>query len=139
MGLFDKAMASARRSMEITGKLARQFKGEEATLIRARSRTLIGTLNRQLGDYKQAEQYLKDALRLNLKQFGKDHVEVASSESNLGIVYKYSGQYAKGLALYESALAKLKAQFGDDGFELSMVYHNIGGVLHSAGRFAEGR
>ncbi len=134
---FKLAIAHATRSMEITAKLGRKFNGEDAARIRARSRTILGTVHRELGDYKLGEKFLLDALKINRKQFGESDPETASSQNNLAIVYKYMGKIEKGLALYEDALPKLIAEYGEDALPLSPIYHNIGGILHAAGRYAD--
>ena len=134
---FDDALAHATRRMKITDALGRGFTGDDAVMIRARSRSLIGTIHRQMGDYKTAELFLKEALKMNKRHFGEAHPEVATSENNLAIVYKYSGQFTKGLALYRAALAKLIAEFGEDALPLSSIYHNIGGILHACGKYEE--
>ena len=134
---FKLAITHATRSMEITDKLGRKFTGEDAARIRARSRTILGTVHRELGDYKLGESYLKDALKINKKQFGDEDPETATSQNNLAIVYKYMGHIEKGLALYQDALRKLIAEYGEDALALSPLYHNIGGILHAAGRYAE--
>lgn len=70
--------------------VARDVYGEKSTKT-AHTQKLLSDIYYTIGDYEKAETYIKRALESQQKQFGRDHVEVAKSLSQLALVKFYKG------------------------------------------------
>ena len=62
----------------------------------------------------QAEKWHQRALANREKNFGPDHLNVASSLNNLALVYKERGDYAQADALFRRALPIMEKALGPD-------------------------
>uniref|UniRef100_A0A7S2P6C0 Kinesin light chain n=1 Tax=Leptocylindrus danicus TaxID=163516 RepID=A0A7S2P6C0_9STRA len=78
-----------------------------------------------------ASRAYKASLKLKVKDFGNDHVSVATTLNNLGSVYFSNHQYEKSLKSYKRALKIMKKQLGADHLNVATVYNNIGDVHYS--------
>lgn len=68
--------------------IARNFYGEESTKT-ATTYKLLSEVYSSIGDYEKAEENVRKALVVQEEQFGRNHIEVANSLSQLGIVKFY--------------------------------------------------
>src|SRR5262249_36502395 len=132
---LDEAMVHAARSREITDSLVGKLTGEGAARIRARSRTILGSIDRMRGDYGEAEATLLETVAILEQALGHDHPETAEALNNLAMIYKYTGQFDKGKCLYLRALETLRAARGEDSLATATVYHNLGGIEHARGNY----
>ena len=64
----------------------------------------LGLVHRQLGDLKQAKDYLDRALAIMLKELGPDHVNVAACYSALGLVHRELGDLKQAKDYNDRAL-----------------------------------
>jgi len=67
----------------------------------------LGMLFSDMGDYKAAEPYYKQALEIRKKALGEEHPDYASSLNNLGILYRNMGDY-KAAETYLNRAIKVK-------------------------------
>ncbi|GAB4492566.1 MAG: hypothetical protein OHK0019_14740 [Saprospiraceae bacterium] len=73
----------------------------------------LGIVYRDLGDYERARDLLEAALASNLKNFGKEHPNVARSQINLGAVFLKTGKKEKAKALFQQAYDLFKKRLGE--------------------------
>jgi len=85
-GEYGEAQKSAQRAYRI----AVDAFGENSTKT-APTQLLLGELSKTLGDYDQAGAYIARALESQQKQFGRKHIDVASSLSQLALIRFYQG------------------------------------------------
>lgn len=85
-GDYTEANKIAARANEIATKIY----GEVSTKT-APTQKLISDIDYQIGDYDQAEQFIQRALKSQEKQFGRNHIEVAKSLSQLALIKFYKG------------------------------------------------
>jgi hypothetical protein len=85
-GEYGEAQKSAQRAHRI----AVDAFGESSTKT-APTQLLLGELSKTLGDYDQAGTYIARALESQQKQFGRKHIDVASSLSQLALIRFYEG------------------------------------------------
>jgi len=107
LGLFEKAMELIKRSVEVDQK-TRDLK--MARLIYRK-----GGIFYDQGKYDLALSCFQQALEIqeaNLKN--RQHVDVASGLSNIGVVYSSKGDYDLALKYLEQSLEIQKALFGDN-------------------------
>lgn len=96
-------------------------------------RNNIVMVYRDLGKREEARKLLENALRKDIKNFGKDHLTVAETQSNLGLVYRDLGKYKKACMLLEHALSSDIKNIGEDHstvtlrqYNLALVYKDLG-------------
>ncbi|MEP2671295.1 MAG: CHAT domain-containing tetratricopeptide repeat protein [Cyclobacteriaceae bacterium] len=70
--------------------VARDVYGEKSTKT-APTQKLLSDIYYTIGDYEKAETYIQRALESQEKQFGRSHVEVAKSISQLALIKFYKG------------------------------------------------
>lgn len=85
-GEYGEAQKTAQRAYRI----AVEAFGETSTKT-APTQLLLGELSRTLGDYDQAGTHIAKALESQEKQFGRRHIDVASSLSQLALIRFYEG------------------------------------------------
>ena len=86
----------------------------------------LGLAYKQKGDYDKALEYFQKALKLDLKQVGPWHTEVAIRYNNLAMTYEYKGEYDKAIAYYEKALAMGLKQLGAEHPKMGLRCNNLG-------------
>ncbi|HLT81350.1 MAG TPA: CHAT domain-containing tetratricopeptide repeat protein [Cyclobacteriaceae bacterium] len=85
-GEYGEAQKTAQRAYRI----AVDAFGETSTKT-APTQLLLGELSKTLGDYDQAGAHIAQALKSQEKQFGRNHIDVASSLSQLALIRFYDG------------------------------------------------
>ncbi|MEQ8363011.1 MAG: CHAT domain-containing tetratricopeptide repeat protein [Cyclobacteriaceae bacterium] len=70
--------------------VAKNVYGEKSTKT-APTQKLLSDIYYTIGDYEKAELYIQRSLESQQKQFGRDHVEVAKSISQLALIKFYKG------------------------------------------------
>jgi len=53
----------------------------------------LGSVYQQLGDFEQAKEFHHRDLDVSMKTLGPEHVDVATTYSNLGSVYQQLGDF----------------------------------------------
>lgn len=94
----------------------------------------LGRLQTTAGDYRQARQLWKRALRLAEKSLTRD--EISSAHNGLGVVSRHLDAWDQAEAHYRQALASSPRP--RHPLALATLYHNLAGLEHARGRFARG-
>ena len=95
----------------------------------------LGILYSELGDYKVAEPYFKQALEIRKKTLGDEHPDVASSLNNLGVLCSNIGDYQSAESFYKQSLAIKKKAFGEKHPDLILSLDNLGQLFSDIGDY----
>ncbi|MBV9790313.1 MAG: helix-turn-helix transcriptional regulator, partial [Chloroflexi bacterium] len=90
----------------------------------------------QLGVYGEAQHYLEQALAIQQRVLGAEHLHTTHSLSHLGILFMAQGQYAVAQSYLEQTLAIVERVFGPDHLDTAGTLNNLGGVHWSQGQYA---
>jgi tetratricopeptide (TPR) repeat protein len=97
---------------------------------------LAATL-KTLGDYQEAIKYYEQALNIDRKFYGKEHLNVARDLNNLGSTWRALGEPGKAIEYYEQALRIVRA--GDLKSKhpnfLGLVLDNLGSAWSGKGYY----
>ena len=80
-----------------------------------------------------AMEYCQEALEIQKKELGPNHVDVACSYNSLGMVYTDTGDLEKAEEYYQLALEIQKEQLGPNHFDVAASYNNLGLVYQKTG------
>jgi len=89
------------------------------------------------GQYSEATNVAKEALKVAENTFGPDHPRTATSLNNLGEVYRAQGRYAEAEPLYKRALEIGEKAFGPNHSQVATFLNNLGEVYRAKGKYAE--
>ncbi|XP_046849012.1 uncharacterized protein LOC124442557 [Xenia sp. Carnegie-2017] len=81
-------------------------------------------------EYEKAKDFYEQAIEIETKAFGPDHVNIATTYNNLGLVYKDMGENKKAKDFYERAMEIQTKAFGPDHVNIATTYNNLGLVYH---------
>lgn len=105
--------------------VAREVYGEKSTKT-APTQKLLSDIYYTIGDYEKAETYIQRALESQEKQFGRNHVEVAKSVSQLALIKFYKGDNP---AVVEKLLLEARdimgAKLGKDNPQYADILKNV--------------
>jgi tetratricopeptide (TPR) repeat protein len=87
----------------------------------------LGALSNYVGDYEQAERYLKEAVRVS-KEFNPGDPYVARVLNNLGVLYYSTGDDGHAEKALKTAISIIESNFGKDRVELVPLLANLGEV-----------
>ena len=93
----------------------------------------LGTAQRMLGRYSDAEASFRAALAAATAAGATPGLEVASIHNDLGMTHKLQGRFAEAAGAYDAALAILGALPDTDPDDLASLWHNLGGLAHAQG------
>src|SRR5262245_43664661 len=113
--------ASTQQSIEAQRRAA-----EEVEKLNQRVTTLY-----HQGEYVQACEIAKQALRLAETSLGPKHPGTAQSLTNLGGLYQVMGQYEQALPLYQQALAIWEKIPGSEQPGMAVNLDNLGGLYQA--------
>ena len=134
-GALQEAMNCFRDSLELMERIDMDI--PEVHIIRAQSAMHLGNALREAGHYREAEPYLRRAVK-DLEQHAPGNRGILAGAWNiLGMFCKYTGKFEEGIDLYRRALAAASDEWGPDHPEVASIYHNIGGIHHARGAYAE--
>lgn len=130
-GEYGEATKTAQRAYRI----AVDAFGETSTKT-APTQLLLGELSKTLGDYDQAGAYIAQALESQEKQFGRKHIDVASSLSQLALIRFYEGD--KGAeSLMTEARDIIAERLGKQNPRYATSLKNLAVVMLSQNRHKE--
>jgi tetratricopeptide (TPR) repeat protein len=135
-GRYGEAEECAARAVTIMDEVALLAAAPELDLIQVECLRRWGAALRQLGQYREAEPVLRQALKL--AELSRDPELVVGALNDLGMWCKYSGNFAEGAIAYQRALAIALERFGEKHLTVATIYHNIGGLEHARGNFEAG-
>ncbi|MFM8347503.1 MAG: tetratricopeptide repeat protein, partial [Bacteroidota bacterium] len=132
-GEYPDAEKTATRAYTI----AISVYGENSTKS-AVTQKLLAELNFQLGDYEQAEDNFQKTIKSQQSQFGREHLEVARSLSQLGMVrFSRGDDPAKILPVMEESRRIISEQLGNDNPPYAEVLKNLAVIALSRKKFTE--
>jgi CHAT domain-containing protein len=115
--------------------VARDVYGEKSTKT-APTQKLLSDIYYTIGDYEKAETYIQRALESQEKQFGRNHVEVAKSLSQLALIKFYKGDNP---VVVEKLLLEAKdimgAKLGKENPQYADILKNVAILNISQGKY----
>jgi tetratricopeptide (TPR) repeat protein len=87
--------------------------------------------------YAEAGQLFNEALAINEKTFGREHLAVATLIHRIAILYRLSGRYAEAEPLFNEALALKETMLGREHHEVALELASLAYLYHDTGRYAE--
>lgn len=99
----------------------------------------LGVLSFYRGEYAQALEAHRAALKLRTQLWGAGHPLTARSHSNLGIALKHLGRLDEARAAYEQALAIEEQALDPSHPQVADTLNNLGNVLYAQRSLADAR
>ena len=113
-------------------KLARKTRREKDKIS---SFVLLGESEKNLGNYKKAQEYFQWTLEIIKFIYGESHSETATSYENLASVYLSLGEHQKALDDHLKSLEIRKSLNGEFHTVTGSSYENIAAVYSELGEF----
>lgn len=102
----------------------------------APTQKLLGDIYYTLGDYEKAEQLVNKALTSQEKQFGRNHIEVARSLTQLALIKFYKGDDRKGVEnLFMEARGIIESKLGKDNPQYAELMKSMAVLYISERKF----
>ena len=145
-GLFKVSNPSEARGNSITAreildkgaeKIKLELQGQP--LVQGKLMNTMGFVYESLGLFDAAQSLLEKALEIRTKALGQEHLDVATTLSDLATVFWRKGDLAKAQTYHERALAIREKQLGPDSPVVANSLHNLGTLFYSMGKYAEAR
>jgi eukaryotic-like serine/threonine-protein kinase len=93
--------------------------------LKARLLNVMGSVYKNLGIFDIAESIVREGLDLRMEIYGPQHLDVAESQTTLGILQWELGLFENSLELHSQALATRKKLASDQLHLLAQNYHNL--------------
>jgi tetratricopeptide (TPR) repeat protein len=93
----------------------------------------LGQVLQSKGDLDEALQYMQQALKIDEKVYGPEHLTVAIRNNNIGLILKDKGDLDGALQYMQQALKIDEKVYGPDHPAVAVVANNIGQVLQAKG------
>jgi CHAT domain-containing protein len=117
--------------------IAIEIFGENSTKTAATLR-LISDINTSLGDYDQAEDQISQAIDILENQFGREHIDVAKSLSQLGLIKLYRNDDPLTIEpIFDESKMIISGKLGDSNPLYADVLTNLAEVYITQDRHAE--
>jgi len=100
----------------------------------------LGLINKDLGKYRDALDYVKKAENICINEIGEDYSILSLIYNNMAIIYKINNDYEKAIEYYIEALNKLRESnlpFKRKMDVSSKIHHNIGIVYKHLNEFGK--
>jgi len=88
----------------------------------------IGGVYCAKGDLGIALKSFSEAMEMQLKALGPDHLEVAKTLHNIGVSHRHNKDLDQALEYYHKALRIFELNLGKENLDTARTLHNIGGV-----------
>lgn len=95
----------------------------------------IGSVYTAKGDLDLALASFHEALDVQIKALGEEHVEVAKTLHNIGVCHRHIGDWDEALNFYKRAYDIFEKVLGRDHLDSVRTLHNIGGVYRRKKEF----
>jgi tetratricopeptide (TPR) repeat protein len=129
-----EAARCQKRALAILGSPANaRSRDPDVARLRIRARTVLGGIERTLGDHAAADRGYRTALAEVRRRFGPRDPYLAGLFNDLGVLRKAQGRYDEALAFYRRALPLVPR---DDHNGRATLAHNLGGIEHARGNYA---
>ncbi len=146
IGLFEVSEPSEARGNSITAREILDRGAEEIKegladqpLVQARMMGTMGRVYRGLGLYPESRALLESALYSRVQELGPDHVEVASSHSELGLILDFMKDSRPAKEHFDQALAIQLATLGEEALPVVRTRLLLAGAAHALGDYEESR
>ncbi len=126
----EEAIAIIRETLAIR-------RAQQAGPLVADSLTLLGMAAMRMGELREAETVLREALTIRLRYFGETSNFTGLAYSNLGQVLVEAGRYEDGAWMFNRAIAVWQASGGGNPDELVTMLNNMASVLTRVRAFAQ--
>lgn len=126
----EEAIAIWRETLAI-----RRAQGDSAEL--GDSLSGLGVTLMRMGQYREAEETLREALAIRLRFYGESSNFTGLAYSNVGLVLMEAGQLSEAASMFARAIAVLNASGGANPEELVLVLNNMATALSRAGAIEE--
>jgi CHAT domain-containing protein/tetratricopeptide (TPR) repeat protein len=128
------ALKSAHRSLNIRRRLL----GSEHPLV-ASSLNVLGEIEKESHQFRQAESDLKQALTIRQKRLGNDHPQTLETQIDLAFVYEDWGRYPRSAQIFQQVLATRRRLLGEEHCLTGDAYSGLGFSYMLLGDFAKAR
>jgi tetratricopeptide (TPR) repeat protein len=103
----------------------------------ARVSNQLGYFLTEVGQYAEAERYIRESLAMRQRLLGNDHQDVASSLTSLAMLQVATRQYADALETARQAVKIYTAAYSATSWRTAVPASVEGGALAGLGRYAE--
>jgi tetratricopeptide (TPR) repeat protein len=136
-GLYDKALRSLQKCMEIQEEVFGAFSPEVAITRSHLGHTIVlrGDDGDELMEHRGALQQYRKALVIRERALGEDHLDVAASYQNIGESLCKLGDFQGALAAYRESLSILESLLGENHADVAVAHSLLGSVLYNQGDF----
>lgn len=100
---------------------------------------LIAEYHHDLGEYKEAEPFYDEALRIRRSVLGDRHPDYGISLNNLAELYDDTGRYKEAEAYYLESLEVSRHVVGVDSTDYAIELNNVAVLYRSLGRYSEAK
>ncbi len=115
----------AERIGQRVNKIATDVYGEISTKV-APTQKLLADVDYAIGDYESAEKMINKALASQQKQFGRNHIEVAKSLSQLALIKFHQGESPANVEKIMSEAQKITGdKLGKDNPQYAEILKNV--------------
>ena len=98
----------------------------------------LGSLNLNRGNYKKAETYFTEALKmLNNEDIPNLEMNKINILNNLALIYQSNGEYEKAKTIYSNILDRKKATLTENNSDYATSLMNYGNMLFESGQYYE--
>jgi tetratricopeptide (TPR) repeat protein len=101
------------------------------------SRIALGVVTASIGQYKEAEQWDNEAIRLGMDVYGEEAAALAIPFTNLAILYRDQGDYSRAEEFCRRALRLISNPAAVPPATLARVLGTLGGILYHRGNLLE--
>ena len=137
LGHYDDASDTLASAVEIArGTVDSGERRDAAEIELARGLTALGQLHRRLDDVAAAETAYREALAIQERVLGPDHIDLGHLLNELGLLAKHADPDA-ALRYYRRSLDLLIRHRGEDCGDAGVLLANIGGLLARLRRYDE--
>jgi eukaryotic-like serine/threonine-protein kinase len=130
-GKFVRAESLLMRAHDIL-----RARGAEDTTL-STTLNVLGSVQRQRGNFAQAESLYQIGLKLDRSPRGGDRLRVAMDLDNLGMVLQEAGKLARADSSYQEALALRRGLLDPDHPQVITSLHHLAGLREQQGEFEE--
>ncbi len=89
------------------------------------------------GDFQKAEKIYQDALVINKKVLGENHIDFAILLNNIGRFYDEIGKFTQADSLYKQSIQTYQKIAEDKSFDFTMSLNNLALLYLKTGRYQE--
>lgn len=97
----------------------------------------LGALHDVRGDYDEALEAYRQALSIQERILGSEHVDLATTYADIGNAHERLGNVEDGLAAFRRGLALLEAELGPHHLRLAATLNGIGNLYNESGEYEQ--